>query len=234
MSNPMTRKEKLAYIKESGKRLLGASPEYKAGNKHFTGDINKMSDNPYKEYGRSEDPVLRAKCKDWFSGFESAYYVERTKEELKTDTPVTFQQVLDLPRREKNAWCNHKLGSLIQHQMIEGVTENYIHLSDDKFGRIDIEDIFYDNGDGERTRTLGVMSFDGIPVMLFNHSGRGSFEYTREFIINGDVFKQAVLYIHSVIIDNEEDEGIEVYSLEDDAEKLINFYGSRLEIKETK
>jgi hypothetical protein len=233
MSNPMTRKEKLAYIKECGKLLLGGSPEYKAGNKHFTGDINKMSDNPYREHGRSEDPVLRAKCKDWFNGFENAYYVKQVKQELKTTVPVTFQQVLDLPRL-KSEWCNYKVGSLIEHQMIDGVTEHHIGLSDDKFGRIDVEDIFYDNGDGERTRTLGVMSFDGIPVMLFNHCGRGNFEYTREFIIDGEVFKQAVLYIHSVIIDNEGEEGIEVYSLEDDAEKLINFYGSRLEIKEIK
>jgi hypothetical protein len=228
----MTRKEKLEFIKDKEKRLAGASPEYKAGREFFSGDVMMMTYNPYREYTPDEKD-LKQKYKDWSAGFEDAYYLSVIKKELETIVPVTFQQVLDLPRQPKEDWNDYKICSLIEHHMFAGLESRCVYIEDSKFERVDIETIFFDNGDGERTRTVGVVSFDGIDIMLYNHAGRGSYEYSNEFIINKDVYRQAVLYIHSVIMDHEEENDLEVFDVNDDAERLINFYGARLEIVNT-
>ncbi|AXN57885.1 hypothetical protein KASHIRA_02440 [Serratia phage vB_SmaM-Kashira] len=225
MSRVMTKKEKMAYIQETKKILAGAPTDFIAGFDHQKGtDFMAYRDNPYTR----EDGD---KGRHWAAGFERATITNRVREELKNTVPVTFGEILALPRKDMESWDTSRICSLIEHHMIQGVyNATSVWVEDKAFERIDVETIFYDNGDGERTRTIGLLSFDSIPVMLYNHSGRGSFEYSNEFVLNSLVFKNMALYIQSVLLEHDDDADIVEYSPDDDAEHLINFYGSRLEI----
>lgn len=229
MSRVMTKKQKIAYIRETEKILKGAPEEFVIGfNAQKGTDFMLYRDNPHK---RDSPDFDQEKSRMWGAGFDRATMTNQVRESLKTVVPITFGEILALPRHDQESWDTSRIYSLLEHNMIQGAhNHNSVFVEDKEFERIDVETIFYDNGDGERTRTLGLLSFDSIPVMLYNHSGRGSFEYSNEFVLNSVVFKNMVLYIQSVLLEHEDSDDIEEFSLDDDAEHLINFYGSRLEI----
>lgn len=225
MSHVKTKNEKIQYLEKISNKFESGTKEYKEGYNHFTGDVTKMKECPYEYHcdttGKNHS--------DWCSGFHDAYYAGVVEKDLKEDKPVTFRQVLELPRKFDKG--DSEIMNLVYHNMLD--IEDYgTWCGDDTFAHIDVGVVFYDNGDGERTKTIGVLSFDGIDVMAYNHAGRGSFEYNNTFIFNNEVYNQMLLYIRSVLFEANNDVPVKDVDLDDDAEHLINFYGSRLEIAE--
>lgn len=225
MSHVKTKNEKIQYLEKIANKFESGTKEYKEGYNHFNGEIAKMKECPYEFHC----DMTGKKHSDWCSGFQEAYYAGVVEKDLKEDKPVTFRQVLALPR--KNDRGDSTIMNMLYHNMLD-VEEFGGWVSDESFPRIDIGEIYYDNGDGERTRTVGVLSFDGIDVMAYNHAGRGSFEYKKTFVFNNEIYKQMNLYIQAVLFESYNDVPMKDVDLDDDAEHLINFYGSRLEIAE--
>lgn len=224
MTHVMTQKEKVEYLSAAGKKADSATGPWKHGYDHFTSG-GKPEDNPYT-LTQEQLEMYR----EWAEGYYQASYNVRVAEQLESVEPITFQQVLDLPRK---LVCDGEIMNLIYHNMLD-IAEEDAWLADDKFERVEVEEIFFDYGDGNRTRTIGVISFDRIDAMVFNHAGRGGYEYHKEFILNREVYHNMLLYIQSVFLENRQEEALDdpVYGPGDDAEHLINFYGKRLEINE--
>ena len=230
MSHVMTQKEKIEFLYKAEETANSATGPWKHGHDHFVSG-GDYKDNPYQCTPESFAEDGHAAYREWAEGFEHARYATSVGKQLTTVEPITFRQVLDLPRELVS---DGEIMSLIYHNMLDIPNGHDAWLPDEKFERIDVEQIFFDYGDGNRTRTIGVISFDSIDTMVFNHAGRGGYEYHNEFVLNREVYNNMLLYIQSVFLENSQEEGVEdpVYGLDDDAEHLINFYGKRLEINE--
>lgn len=214
--NPMTQKQRMNYIASKKERYASASDVYREGyNAYKGGDaLEEIKSNPYKGAGRG----------DWHEGVCDAYYVGIVQKEIDTLVPVTFDQVLKLPRTpSKDGWV---INSMVNDSMLPDMENLYGGEEDSKFYDILVEEIYSKNHDGERTEDIGLLSFKGEPTMLYNASGRGGYEYSNVFILDADRYRSMLNHIRSVLEEDEETNR-HVVNGDDDAELLINFYGSR-------
>lgn len=94
--------------------------------------------------------------------------------------------------------------------------------------RIEVRVFKEHNFDYRRIWRLAAVYLDGEPVMVIQNAGREGDDYARRFIVDRERYYQLVQAIQ-MIPRSRKEEMEDLYSMEDDIEKLTTFYGASLD-----
>ncbi len=81
--------------------------------------------------------------------------------------------------------------------------------------------------DGERSWTLGYLSLDNQPFLIYQNAGRGGYDHYQSFITDAKLFKECELYLISLKAINEEN-GNHIFDVNAELPDALDFYSHSL------
>lgn len=87
--------------------------------------------------------------------------------------------------------------------------------------KIEIRELDYQQFDHRRSWRLATVWFEGKPFGVIQNAGRDGRDYVQAFWTDRDIYKQAMLYLYALDL---EEEPPELTSLDFDEPELLDFY----------